>query len=291
MVLALNLEGGNGITGLGENTRASISTNKEEWKEYVVKNASTTFSLYDESESSYIATPATNTFNYSSDESAALTVDADGRLLCNGRYLAANGNICRFYQNGQSYPAFHVYAVNTGSSTGGDDEPPVDDTVYVTSVTLDKTTADMKVGDTLQLTATVLPENADDKSVSWSSDNNEVATVSNTGLVTAVAAGEVSIIVTTTDGDFIATCAITITPKTDEGGEGGGESGGEGGGESGGEFGGESGGESGGETTPEQPSNPAVKSCGGNVVATSVILSTISLLGVALLLVKKHMEK
>ena len=288
VVLALNLEGGNGITGLGENTRASISANKEEWKEYVVKNASTTFSLYDESESSYIATPSTNTFNYSSDEPAALTVDADGRLLCNGRYLAANGNICRFYQNGQSYPAFHVYAVNTGSSTGGDDEPPVDDTVYVTSVTLDKTTADMKVGDILQLTATVLPENADDKSVSWSSDNNEVATVSNTGLVTAVAAGEVTITVTTVDGGFIATCAITISENIDDGGNG--EEGGED--QPGGNGEEDQSGEDNPEEDPPEQSGGDVKvSCGGNIIATSIILSTISLLGIALLLVKKHMEK
>lgn len=85
--------------------------------------------------------------------------------------------------------------------------------VAVTGVTLDQDEASIytgSVGNTVQLTATVTPSNATDKSVSWESSNTSVATVSSTGLVTSVAAGSATITVTTTDGSFTATCDITV---------------------------------------------------------------------------------
>ena len=82
--------------------------------------------------------------------------------------------------------------------------------VAVTGVTLSPTTATLTVGETVTLTATVAPEGATDKSVTWSSSNTSVATVSNEGEVTAVAAGEATITVTTTDGAKTATCAVTV---------------------------------------------------------------------------------
>lgn len=59
--------------------------------------------------------------------------------------------------------------------------------VHVTGVTLDQDSASLEPEETLQLTATVAPSDATDKSVTWTSSDNEVATVSSTGLVTAVA--------------------------------------------------------------------------------------------------------
>ena len=59
--------------------------------------------------------------------------------------------------------------------------------IPVTSVTLDHTSLRLNPGDTVQLTATVLPANADNKTVTWKSDNESVATVDENGLVTAVA--------------------------------------------------------------------------------------------------------
>ena len=84
-------------------------------------------------------------------------------------------------------------------------------TVSVTGITLSQTEAAMTVGgETLTLTATVNPNNATDQRVSWSTSDANVATVEN-GVVTAVAAGNATITVTTTDGYFTATCAITVT--------------------------------------------------------------------------------
>ena len=83
--------------------------------------------------------------------------------------------------------------------------------VPVTGVTLDKQTLELYTGDSQPLTATVQPANATNKNVTWSSDNETVATVNTNGNVTAVAAGTATITVTTEDGTFTATCKVTVT--------------------------------------------------------------------------------
>lgn len=82
--------------------------------------------------------------------------------------------------------------------------------VHVSSVSLDKNSITLEEGETEQLTETVLPSNATDKSVTWSSSNTSVATVSSSGLVTAVSHGSATITVTTTDGNKTATCSVTV---------------------------------------------------------------------------------
>lgn len=88
-----------------------------------------------------------------------------------------------------------------------------DDDVSVTGVSLDKTSAELEVGGTLTLTATVEPANATNQNVSWSSSDVKVATVEN-GTVTAVAAGTADITVKTADGGKEAACTITVKEKT-----------------------------------------------------------------------------
>ena len=85
------------------------------------------------------------------------------------------------------------------------------ETVHVTGVELDKSTDSIGVGETTTLTETVLPANASDKSVTWSSNNMSVATVSN-GIVTAISQGTARITVTTTDGGYTDYCDVTVTP-------------------------------------------------------------------------------
>jgi uncharacterized protein YjdB len=83
----------------------------------------------------------------------------------------------------------------------------------VTSVTLNYTTYPLTTAggsNTVQLIATVLPTNATINTVTWSSSDATKATVSDAGLVTAVASGEATITVTTTDGGKTATCVITV---------------------------------------------------------------------------------
>ena len=80
----------------------------------------------------------------------------------------------------------------------------------VTGVTLNKTTLELEKDQTEKLVATVLPTNADgDKTVTWNSDNNAVATVSQDGTVTAVGKGSCNITATTQNGKT-ATCKVTV---------------------------------------------------------------------------------
>ena len=82
--------------------------------------------------------------------------------------------------------------------------------VSVAGVSLDKTTLELTEGESQTLKATVAPENATDKSVTWSSSATNIATVDANGKVTAVAAGTATITVKTNDGGKTATCALTV---------------------------------------------------------------------------------
>lgn len=89
-------------------------------------------------------------------------------------------------------------------------------TTAVTGVTLDKTTANVTVGATTRLTATVAPSNATNKAITWKSGDASIATVDNTGKITGVKAGTTNVTVTTTDGTKTATVAVTVTAKPTE---------------------------------------------------------------------------
>ena len=93
------------------------------------------------------------------------------------------------------------------SSGSGPYTPPAN--VAVSSVSLSKATADLVIGGSVQLTATVSPSNATDKTVTWTTSNAAIATVSPTGLVTAVAEGTANI--TATAGGKSAVCKVTVS--------------------------------------------------------------------------------
>jgi uncharacterized protein YjdB len=93
-------------------------------------------------------------------------------------------------------------------------EEVVPQPIPVTGVTIAGATDSLEVESTLQLTAVITPEDADNKTVTWSSSDDAVATVSEDGLVTGVAEGEAIITVTTEDGEF--TASVTIAVYTEE---------------------------------------------------------------------------
>ena len=87
--------------------------------------------------------------------------------------------------------------------------------ISVQSVSISKKTASMKIDDTLQLTATVLPDNATNKNLVWETSDKSTAIVSNTGFVTALNEGEVIITVKSeSDSTKYDTCIINITSET-----------------------------------------------------------------------------
>ncbi|MCQ2415515.1 MAG: BspA family leucine-rich repeat surface protein, partial [Lachnospiraceae bacterium] len=100
----------------------------------------------------------------------------------------------------------------TGSSGSDGTYAPAAPLVSVTSVFLDKAELSITVGDSdVELIATVLPDNATNKAVTWTSNNTNVATVDDEGNVHAVAAGNATITVTTVDGGKTNTCTVTVT--------------------------------------------------------------------------------
>ena len=93
--------------------------------------------------------------------------------------------------------------------------------IPVTSVTLSQAQASLyynRTPNTLTLTATVAPDNATNKAVNWTSSDSTVATVDQNGVVTAVDRGTATITVTTEDGNYTATCTVTVSRYSSGGG-------------------------------------------------------------------------
>ncbi len=89
--------------------------------------------------------------------------------------------------------------------------------IAVTGITVNSDTVTLQVGNTSTITESITPANATDKSVIWSSLDTSIATVNNNGLITAIAEGNTTITVTTTDGSFTASSTVTVTPVTSSG--------------------------------------------------------------------------
>lgn len=104
----------------------------------------------------------------------------------------------RFYKSGQQ--PVELYKQYSGSA------------VHVSSVTLDQSSVSINADESITLSATVLPANADNKAVTWESNNESVAIVKN-GVVTGVDQGTATITVKTEDGNYTATCDVTVQPS------------------------------------------------------------------------------
>jgi len=82
--------------------------------------------------------------------------------------------------------------------------------ISVSGINLSKTAVSIILNDTEELSATISPSNATNKTVTWSSSNPAVATVNSSGLVKGVSVGSATITATTSDGNYTATCAVTV---------------------------------------------------------------------------------
>jgi hypothetical protein len=96
-------------------------------------------------------------------------------------------------------------ACNSGGSSGKSGG--------VTAVVLNTTEASIQINGTpLELKGTIMPHNAANQNVSWSTSDEKIATVTQAGVVTGVAVGKATITVTSEDGGFFDNCAVTVTP-------------------------------------------------------------------------------
>lgn len=140
----------------------------------------------------------------------SLTVGQPDGFSSSATLYDANGALPTDYANSSFTASLSalgpVALIDTKESTGSTE---------VTSVTLNKSALSLEVGKTDQLSATVLPNSATNKSVSWSSNNEAVATVSSKGIVTAKKAGTAVITATAANGKS-ASCTVTVTGGSTE---------------------------------------------------------------------------
>ena len=124
-----------------------------------------------------------------------VSVDSEGRLTA---HKAGTAVITAKTVNG--FSAFCMVTVEEG------DEPEIP----VTGIVLSHRFLDLTEGETAQLTVTIEPADATDRSISWESSDEDIATVGADGTVRAIAAGTSVITVTTTDGGFTAECLVNV---------------------------------------------------------------------------------
>ena len=148
------------------------------------------------------------------------TVYPDGASNTNVEWASSNPEVVQVYSSGDRRG--QVVPQNPGIATitvSSQENPAVtyDCIVTVTatrpveSISLNHDAKTFtKAGETLQLTATIYPDSATNKTVTWKSSDKTVATVDESGLVTAVGNGTANITATTEDGNFKATCQVTV---------------------------------------------------------------------------------
>lgn len=135
---------------------------------------------------------ATNkSVNWKSSNESVVKVDSSGKVIAVG---VGNASITAATVDGNKTSTCNVTVTPVG----------------VTGINLNKTTDNLKIGQTDNLVAKVLPENATNKNVKWTSSNNYIAKVDNLGKVTAVSAGSAVIKAETLDGNKIAAYKVTV---------------------------------------------------------------------------------
>ena len=147
-------------------------------------------------------------------ETLALTATVTPANATNKRvtWSSSNQDVATVDENGVVTAKTEGTATITATTADGGKKATCTVTVsyvLVTGVSLSQTSAAIEVGETLKLTATIAPENASYKGVTWSSSNETIATVAD-GVVTGKTAGMTTIKVTTVDGKKTATCKITV---------------------------------------------------------------------------------
>ena len=174
--------------------------------------------------------------SYESNNTTVATVDANGNikaLKAGETTITIRASQTDDYQAAEtSYNLIvsHNYAGDwEKDGTGYYKECACGDKSYATAVpvlgvALDKTSMNLTAGSTGTLTATINPTDAANKSLTWTSDNEAVATVDENGKVTAVAEGTAHITAKTVDGEKTAVCAVTVTAKSSGGSSSGGSS-------------------------------------------------------------------
>jgi hypothetical protein len=162
------------------------------------------------------------TLHYATGQAGSLNLYVNGMLIRSEAIPGSGGwstwvdyPVSVTLNAGNNTIKFKHDADNTGNFFYYIDYLKVEGAGSVSGVTVSPSILSISDKSSSQLTATVLPSDAPDKSVTWSSSDEYVARVSETGLVTGVAVGNATITATTVDGGKTATCLVTVTSSTE----------------------------------------------------------------------------
>ncbi len=123
-----------------------------------------------------------------------------------GTFTAAKGVTVKAVAQRQKYDDSVISTAVVGTEAPAPNVP-------VTGVSLDRPNLVLSIGASATLTATIVPANASDQSISWKSDNPSIATVNSSGRVTGRSEGDTFISVTTNDGGYIDRCYVSVLPN------------------------------------------------------------------------------
>ncbi len=147
------------------------------------------------------------TISLSANETAAIYYTTDGTIPGPGSQLYS----APIAINESTELKFYAVDLAGNATTVTTLSYVIENTVPVTGISLNKTSASVGVNSTVTLTAVVAPSDASNKAVTWNSNNPTVATVNNVGVVTGISTGTAVITATTIDGGFTAQCTVTVT--------------------------------------------------------------------------------
>lgn len=148
---------------------------------------------------------------WSSEDSDIASVDKDGEVTAKGE---GKTTITVTTEDGEKTATCEVTVIEEQKpEPEPEPEPdPEPEEIPVEGISLNIQNITLNIGETTTLEATITPENATNKNVTWTSENNDIASVDN-GVVTAISEGTTNIIVTTDDGGKKATCSVTVLPN------------------------------------------------------------------------------
>ncbi len=144
---------------------------------------------------------------WSSSDSRIVDVDGSGEITG----LAEGTAIITVTTEDGGKTATCEVTVTSDSKEDPTPDPNPGEDIRVTGVKLDAESIRLEVGKNRKLTATIEPDNAKNKNVTWSTNDSDIATVDDDGNVTAVSKGTTTIMVTTEDGGKVATCEIIVS--------------------------------------------------------------------------------
>ncbi|HEY9060313.1 MAG TPA: S8 family serine peptidase [Pseudobacteroides sp.] len=147
-------------------------------------------------------------------ESQLLTAKVTPENAANKKVIwsSTNTNIATVDENGCIHGVSKGYVIITAKSEEGGftAECQVKVTAPVTAISLDKTLLQINQGESYTFTPSILPDNADNKDILWSSSDSNIVSVGQSGKITGVTEGEAVITATTVDGNFTASCTIKV---------------------------------------------------------------------------------